>query len=68
MGNAVPVTDKDVLSVDVIYGTMSSRLECLFVAFKEEIAASIAHVDSIAVKIRTVNRLATTYRYAIIAL
>ena len=68
MGDAVAVTDKDVLIVDMIGSTMTCCLKGFLVAFQKEITTTVAHVDAIAVEIRTIDCLAAAYCHTVVAL
>ena len=68
MGDAVAMTDEDVFVIDMIGSAMPSGFVFLFVAFKEEIASAIAHIDAVAVQIRAINRLTATYSHTVVAL
>ena len=68
MGDAVAVTDEDVLSVEVVGGTMACCLIRLLVTLKEQLSTSIAHVYAVRIEIRPVNGLAPTHSDAISAL
>ena len=49
LGDAVAMTDEDVFAIDMIGSTMTRSFICFFVAFEEEIATTIAHIDAFAV-------------------
>ena len=62
------MTDKDVLSVNMVGCAVSCSLKLLLVAFDKEVATTKTHVDAFAVEIRTFHVLATTYGNAVVAL
>ena len=68
MGDAIAMTDEDVLSVKTIYSTMTCSLKLFFVTFEEEISTTIPHVDTFTIEIRAINRLTATYGHAVVAL
>ena len=61
MGDAIAMTDEDVLTVHRICSTMACGLECLLVTFDKELAATIAHIDACRVEIGAFDTAATTY-------
>jgi hypothetical protein len=68
VGDAIAMTDKDVLTIKTVYSTMAGGLICLFVTFKEEITSTITHVNTLAVEVRAFYRLTATYGHTIVAL
>ena len=60
LGNTVAMTNKDVLTIEVVNGTVTGSLIRLLVAFKEEVTTAIAHVNALAVQIRSINSLTAT--------
>ena len=68
MGDAVAVTDEDVLTIEMVGRTMASGLEIRLVAFEEELAATVAHVPAIRVEIRTVDAFAAPNSHPVITL
>ena len=68
MGDAVAMTDKDVLTVKVVSCTMTGCLELFFVAFDKQVTAAITHVAALAVEVGTVDSPAATNGYTVVAL
>ena len=68
MGNAVTMTDKDVLAIIMIGRTVTGSLELLLVTLQEQRAAALCHIFAVAVEVRPVNLTATPYGDAVIAL
>ena len=68
MSDAVAVTDKDVLVIDVIGSTMTCCLEGFLIAFQKEITTTIAHIDAITIEIRAIDSLAAAYGHTVVAL
>ena len=68
VGDAIAMTDEDVLTVKTIYGTMTCSLKLFFVTFEEEISTTIPHVDTLTVEIGAINRLAATYGHTVVTL
>ena len=62
------MTDEDVLVVEVIHGTMTGSLIVCLVTFEEMITSAIAHVDTLAVEVGTVNSPAAPYCHPVVAL
>ena len=68
MSDAVAMTDKDVLTVEVVGRTVAGCLELLLIAFDKQVSTAITHVNALAVEVGTVDRLAASYCHAVIAL
>ena len=68
MGGAVAVTDKDVVAVEMIGGTVAGSLILFLVAFEEDGAATLQHVGAFAVEVGTVDTAAAPYGNAVVAL
>ena len=68
MGNAVTMTDEDVVSVEVIGSTVAGSLILFLIAFKEYVTTTVTHVDTLAVEIRSLNMAAATHGHAVVAL
>ena len=68
MSYAIAVTDKDILTVNMVCGTMTCCLELFFIAFEKQVSSTVAHVDAFAVEVRPVDGLAAAYGYAVVAL
>ena len=68
VGNAITMTDKDVLIIEMIDCTVTSRLKLFLVALKNQCSPTLSHIDTIAVEIRTINRLGATHSYTVVAL
>ena len=49
LGDTITVADENVLTIHVIDGTMTCGFIFVLVAFEEEVAATIAHVNALAV-------------------
>ena len=68
MGDAVTVTDEDVLAVEGIGGAVAGSLKGFLVALKEDHATTVAHVDAIRIEIRSLDTAATAYGHTVVAL
>ena len=68
MGDAVAMTNKDILSVEGVGGTVAGSLEGLLVALDEDVASSVTHIDTLAVEIGTFDTTAATYGHTVVAL
>lgn len=68
MGNTVTMTDEDVLAIEGIGGTMACSLKRLLVAFEEDVASSVTHVNTLAVEIRAFHTATASYGHTIVAL
>ena len=68
MGNTVAMTEEVVVAIDMVDGTMADGLELAFVAFEEQVATAIAHVNTTTVDIRAVDGTAAPHGYAIVTL
>ena len=68
MGDAVAVTDEDVLTVQVISCAVACCLIFLLVAFEEDVTATVAHVNTLAVEVGAFDAAAATHRHTVVAL
>ena len=68
VGNAITMTDKDVLIIEMIDCTVTSRLKLFLVALKNQRSPTLAHVDAVTVEVWTIDRLGATHRYSVVAL
>ena len=68
MLDAVTMTDEDILVAQMIDSTMASSLELFLVALNEERASTLAHVDTVAVEVRAINRFGAPHRNTVVAL
>jgi hypothetical protein len=68
MGDAVTMTDEDVLAVESIGGTVTSSLKRLLVALEEDVSSSVTHVNTLAVEIRPFHTATATYSHTVVAL
>ena len=68
VSDAVAMTDEDVMPIEGIDSAMTGSFIFLFVAFKEKITTTIAHIDTFAVEIWAFYILTAAYSHAIIAL
>ena len=68
MGDAVTMTDKNVLTIYMIGGTMTGSFEFLLVAFEKQVAPAITHINTFAVEVWPVDSLAAPDSHAIVAL
>jgi hypothetical protein len=65
MGNAVTMTDKDILVIIMIGSTMSQSLKLLLITSYHQGATTLSHVLTITVNVRALYRLTTSYYYTI---
>ena len=68
MRDTVSVADEDILTIDKIGCTVSGSLKGLLITFQEKVATTIAHVDTIAIKIWAIDGLTTAYSHTVVAL
>ena len=67
MGDAVAMTDEDVLTAKSVSSAVTGSLEGLLVALQEEIASTIHHVLALTVEIGSGYMLATSHGHALVA-
>ena len=68
VGNAIAMTNKDILVINMVSSTMASSLKLFLIALDEEITSAKAHVNTTAIKIRTINRFAAAYSHTVVTL
>ena len=61
------MTDEDILIAKAVDSTVASSLILLLVALDEERTTTLAHVYTLAVEVRTVDRAGTPHRYTVVA-
>ena len=65
MGDAVTMTDEDVLTIHRVSSAMTCCLVILLIALQEEHTTAIAHIDAFRIEIGSIDSLTTAYGYPI---
>ena len=65
MGNAIAMTDIEILTIHVVGSTVTDSLKCFLIACNHRSTTSLSHIRTVTVYIGTIHRLTTSDNYPI---